>query len=122
MPKCTACNQGQRAEQLIDTCFRWGERWVLFRNVPAQVCDLCGDKEMSQEVAERLAELANPASGITPTNFLYTPVMDLEELKKAWGRGELPVVSTETTEPTTLDANEPMKEQIDIETLVYTYA
>lgn len=93
MDGCPACNSGALQEQLIETCMRRGERTVILRNVPALVCDVCGERVFSQDVAERLARFVDPNSREVPTSFEWTPAYDLARADAARARGERPVVT-----------------------------
>lgn len=92
MNTCPTCHNGQLQQQFVETWMpRRDHRWAFFKNVPALVCDLCGQKTFSQEVAERLAIILRPDSGESPTNFVYAVEFDLAVIDRARFRGERPI-------------------------------
>ncbi|MBI2908373.1 MAG: YgiT-type zinc finger protein [Chloroflexi bacterium] len=96
MNRCRICNAGELREGLVETWMPAGPPlagWVLFRNVPATVCDTCGEKTFSQETAERLATILDPASRETPSKFLRAPVFDLALIDAAQAKGKKPVAA-----------------------------
>lgn len=98
MNNCQVCASGTLREELVETCLRRGDRWILFRNVPALVCGVCGEKSFSQEVAERLARIIDPANREFPTSYDSVPVYDLVEMNLATSRKKrLPRVSKTDT-------------------------
>jgi len=74
MNRCRVCNNGVMEEQLVETWMCRAGKWVLFRNVPATVCNICGERTFSQEVAERLATMLDSGDSEYPTSFDYVPV------------------------------------------------
>lgn len=60
MDRCFYC-KGALEEKSANFDFRWGENLVLFENVPALVCQQCGEKYFSAEVSHRMKELAKGA-------------------------------------------------------------
>jgi YgiT-type zinc finger domain-containing protein len=90
------CRSGTLEEQSVETWMQRGDRWVLFRNVPALVCDICGDRNFAQDVAERLTRMLAPDSGETPTAFEYMPVFDLAAVDRARAEGSRPVMAVGT--------------------------
>ena len=92
MGRCPICHDGALQEQLVETCMRQGNRWVVFRSVPAMVCDLCSERVFSQGIAERLATILEPTSHEIPTGFLWCPEFDLAIIERARAQGERPLV------------------------------
>jgi YgiT-type zinc finger domain-containing protein len=93
---CPVCNEGSLQEALVETCKRRGDRWVVFVNVPALVCEVCGEQSFSQEIAERLADMLDPNSCERPTSFIYTAVFDLVKIDVARTQGERPLIVSGT--------------------------
>lgn len=60
MEKCFFC-KGTLEVKTVNFDFRWGESLVLFENVPALVCQQCGEKYFSNEVSHRMKEMAKSA-------------------------------------------------------------
>src|SRR3990172_5099547 len=99
MSGCPCCQNDTLEERLVETWMRREGRWVLLKNVPAMVCEPCGEKLFSQEVAERLARIVRADSAETPTGLLGTPVFDLAVIDGACARGERPVSISGTAQP-----------------------
>ena len=76
MNECPICG-GQLQDELVEEWEKVGEQWVLFRHVPAWVCEDCGDTSFSQETVELLADLADQAHHELATGWEYRPIFDL---------------------------------------------
>ena len=50
---CYFC-RGEIIEKKIQHVHQWGEKIVLFEDVPAEVCQQCGEVYFSPEVLERM--------------------------------------------------------------------
>jgi hypothetical protein len=79
MTACKVCVNGVLEEQVIEKWLSCGEppRWVLFANVPAIVCELCGETSFSHDVVARLTELARSLPDNAPTRTITSAVYDL---------------------------------------------
>lgn len=59
--QCYFCGHGTLEEQRVTVDLRRGERLIVIKNVPALVCNECGERqyslETSQEIDRILAEL-----------------------------------------------------------------
>ncbi|MGR3322995.1 MAG: type II toxin-antitoxin system MqsA family antitoxin [Pseudooceanicola sp.] len=53
-PRCDACAAGLLRRRCVDMAFWSGGRLVMVRDVPALVCDRCGEQYTQDEVAMRL--------------------------------------------------------------------
>lgn len=51
---CTACSSGRLASELVRTVFWSGERPVILEDVPALVCQHCGEQYFEDETAMML--------------------------------------------------------------------
>lgn len=60
MDRCFYC-KGTLEKRAVNFDFRWGDNLVLFENVPALVCQQCGEKYFYPEVSHRMKELAKSA-------------------------------------------------------------
>ena len=80
MNECPVCHTGQLEETHVETCMQGSGRWLLFRRVPALKCDVCGETTFSQQVSERLAQIAASTPSLRPTSMVFCPVYELEEL------------------------------------------
>ncbi len=59
--KCYFC-KGKVLQQNINIDYRWGETLVVIKNVPAGVCDQCGEKYLTSDVYKELEQLAKSKS------------------------------------------------------------
>ncbi len=55
--KCYFC-QGKVVQQHITVDYRWGDTLVVIKDVPARVCQQCGEKYLSSDVYKELEEMA----------------------------------------------------------------
>jgi YgiT-type zinc finger domain-containing protein len=72
---CALC-QGRMTEQLVTYSQFINGQFVIVENVPALVCEQCGDRLYSPDVVERLQELI--WSQAKPVRTVTVPVYDLE--------------------------------------------
>ena len=56
---CTACGGDRSHEELVDEVFYISEQYVLITNVPASVCNRCGDLTFSADTVEQVRVLAH---------------------------------------------------------------
>jgi YgiT-type zinc finger domain-containing protein len=67
-PHCVVCKVGQMRPGETTFTFDNGAGYtVVVRHVPAEVCDNCGDAQVSDEVAEELmrrAKMPSPGTGV----------------------------------------------------------
>ena len=55
--KCYFC-KGRVSEQKVKVDFRWGEELVVIEDVPAEVCEQCGEKYLDADVYKEMERLA----------------------------------------------------------------
>lgn len=91
--KCPACPTGRLVEALVETWQKRGSDWILLKNVPAQVCNACGERVFGQKAAERIAQLSSPTNAESPTGSLYCLAFDLVLMAKAVAEGSRPIPS-----------------------------
>ena len=72
MDNCPVC-RGPRSEKLTEIWIRYRGAWALMLNVPAIVCEQCGDRVFPQESAEHMERLLQGTSA----QFGYFPIFDL---------------------------------------------
>jgi len=59
--KCVICKSGEtHAGQATVTLHR-GEATIIIKDVPAQICDNCGEYYLSDEISEQVINLAENA-------------------------------------------------------------
>ncbi|HYE93782.1 MAG TPA: YgiT-type zinc finger protein [Terriglobales bacterium] len=60
---CDACNRGRLARGTTTATFETEDgTTVVIRNVPAELCDVCGGGAFDERTSERLVELAADAA------------------------------------------------------------
>jgi len=59
--KCTICRHGEAAPGQATVMLERGESVIVLKNVPAEICDNCGEHFLSAEMAEETARRANEA-------------------------------------------------------------
>ena len=76
MTECYFC-KGRVEQQKVDVDFRWGHKLKIIENVPAGVCQQCGEKYFEAAVYKTVERLA--ASRAKPTARLTVDVMRFKE-------------------------------------------
>ena len=91
--KCTVCEDGTFEAKQIDQWMKREDRWILFRNVAAQVCDTCSETLLSAEMTARLTSVARPDSKEFPTGFVSPQPWeyDLQAADQAVAEGKRPI-------------------------------
>jgi YgiT-type zinc finger domain-containing protein len=68
MTTCYFC-KGKVVRQTIKVDFRWGRKLKVIENVPARVCQQCGEKYFRSDVYKAMEKLvasrAKPAASLT---------------------------------------------------------
>jgi YgiT-type zinc finger domain-containing protein len=77
LTKCYFC-KGKVLKQMVDVDFWWGGKLTVFENVPAEVCQQCGEKYFSPEVYKEMETLAT--YGATPSRYITVNVVKFEPL------------------------------------------
>ena len=54
MNKCTLCSEGQYLNKHIVFSSRRGDQLVVIEGVPALVCDVCGDRIITEDTAREI--------------------------------------------------------------------
>lgn len=62
--KCTVCRQGQTTPGHTTVTLERGGAVVVFRRVPADVCNNCGEAFVAEAVATRLLRAAEEAVAV----------------------------------------------------------
>lgn len=74
--QCHFCG-GQVSEQKITVDYRWGEELItVIKNVPAGVCEVCGEKYFKAAVIKAMEKTAQSRS--KPKAVLQIPVRELK--------------------------------------------
>jgi YgiT-type zinc finger domain-containing protein len=59
--KCVICKHGETAPGLVTVSLQRKETTVIFKNVPAEVCNNCGEYFLDEKITERLTIQAKNA-------------------------------------------------------------
>jgi YgiT-type zinc finger domain-containing protein len=80
MQKCYFC-QGRLTHKRIQHVHRWGNRIIIFDDVPAEVCQQCGEVYFSPEVLKLMDEMT--LRDYQPKAVIPVPVFSLPEMVPA---------------------------------------
>ncbi|MBI4795313.1 MAG: type II toxin-antitoxin system MqsA family antitoxin [Deltaproteobacteria bacterium] len=58
---CVICKQGDTAPGKVTVTLQRGETTIVFKDVPAEVCQNCGEFYLSETVTEKLLSRAEAA-------------------------------------------------------------
>ncbi|WP_456383330.1 type II toxin-antitoxin system MqsA family antitoxin [Hydrogenimonas sp.] len=56
--KCVICKHGETKEGKVTVTLEKGASTIVFKDVPAMVCDNCGEKYIDEKVTKKLLEKA----------------------------------------------------------------
>lgn len=56
--RCTLCKQGEARPGQVTVTLQRGETTVIFKGVPADVCENCGEYYLSQTIAKQVMQRA----------------------------------------------------------------
>ncbi|MBI5116194.1 type II toxin-antitoxin system MqsA family antitoxin [Candidatus Poribacteria bacterium] len=59
--ECVICRHGETHAGVITTTLTRGESTIIFKGVPAEVCENCGEYYLSESVTEQLLVRAEKA-------------------------------------------------------------
>jgi len=59
--KCVICKLGGTKQGAVTVTLERGETTVLIKNVPADICENCGEYYLSDEISERVLKQAESA-------------------------------------------------------------
>jgi len=76
MKTCYFC-KGEVVEKKIQHVHQWGEKIVIFEDVPAEVCQQCGEIYFSPEVLEKMDEVMMGEE--KPKATISIPIFSLTE-------------------------------------------
>ena len=60
--KCVVCKQGEANPGTATVTLERGEMVLVFRRVPARVCEVCGEEYVEEETTARLLSAAEEAA------------------------------------------------------------
>ena len=77
MFSCAVCHADESREEYVEEIFRASGKYVLVKNIPAQVCARCGEESFSAKTAESIRVMVNertdPETSITMAVFTFAP-------------------------------------------------
>lgn len=76
MVKCPVCNLGEFDSSSVERTFAVDGCWILVRNIPAQVCDICGETTYGEAEAARLEQIL--AGHEQPIDSCLMPVFEFD--------------------------------------------
>jgi YgiT-type zinc finger domain-containing protein len=59
--KCVICKQGETAHGMITITLERGGTTLVFKNVPAQICENCGESYVDETITTQLLHSAETA-------------------------------------------------------------
>lgn len=59
--KCVICKMGETESGTVTVTIERGETTVLIKNVPADICENCGEYYLSDDISERVLKQAESA-------------------------------------------------------------
>ena len=60
--KCVICKTGHLSPGRTTVTLQRGETTVVIKNVPAELCDNCGEYYLSEDMTERILTMAEEAA------------------------------------------------------------
>lgn len=59
--KCVICKQGETHPGEVTVALQRGDTTVIFKNVPAEICENCSEYYLSEDVTEQVLSRAEDA-------------------------------------------------------------
>jgi YgiT-type zinc finger domain-containing protein len=76
MTECYFC-KGKVVQAKVNVDFRWGRKLKVIENVPAGVCQQCGEKYFNSAIYKAMEKLAS--SRVKPSSRLTVDVLRFKE-------------------------------------------
>ena len=77
MLKCHVCNSTKFQLQYVKEIFQIAGKFQLVENIPASICEGCGEEIFSREATEQIREMlhgsAKPVRSVSIDVFTYQP-------------------------------------------------
>ena len=58
METCYFCRKGILEDKRVTVDFRWGNKLIVIEEVPAKICNECGEKYYSAGVSKQMEQIA----------------------------------------------------------------
>ena len=78
MKRCYFC-RGEIVEKKIQHIHEWGNKIIIFKDLPAEVCKQCGEVYLSPEVIEKI-DIATAKLNRLKKEFVAVPVIPFPQL------------------------------------------
>jgi len=59
--KCVICKSGETGEGFATVTLQRGQSTIIVKDVPAQICENCGEYYLSEEITSKVMELGENA-------------------------------------------------------------
>ena len=59
--KCVICKQGETRPGEMTVTLQRGDTTIIFKDVPAEICENCGEYYLSEEITEQVLSRAEEA-------------------------------------------------------------
>lgn len=59
--KCILCRQGETQPGKVTVTLQRGESTIIIKDVPAEVCENCGEYYLEEQIAEKILSMAEEA-------------------------------------------------------------
>lgn len=59
--KCVLCKQGETRPGKVTVVLQRGETTVILKEVPAEICENCGEYYLSEDITDRILKRAEEA-------------------------------------------------------------
>lgn len=73
MGECYFC-KGKTDKQRVTVDYRWGDKLIVIKNVPAEVCSQCGERYFDAEVSRQMEAIV--LSKKKPSLSITVPVCE----------------------------------------------
>ncbi len=76
MSICSFCQKGVLEDKKVTVDFRWGDKLTVIEEVPAKVCNECGERYYSAEVSRKMEMIAREGKA---ERLIEVPLTKLHE-------------------------------------------
>ena len=76
METCYFCQKGVLEDKKVTVDFGWGDKLIVIEEVPAKVCNECGERYYSAEVSRKMEMIAKEGK---TERFIEAPLKKLHE-------------------------------------------
>ncbi|MCC7352887.1 MAG: type II toxin-antitoxin system MqsA family antitoxin [Anaerolineae bacterium] len=84
--RCVICRQGETQPGTTTVTLECGDMTLVFKNVPAQVCDNCGEAYVDEQVSGQILSAAEEAARygvqVDIREFIATPAWAIKNISE----------------------------------------